>query len=80
MCDIGTMGPWMMVLWWVIAVVVLGLGVAGTVWLIRSLGGKPRRPELPSRPDPAYEELRRQYATGKIGREEYLQRKVDLEP
>lgn len=76
----GMMGPWMMVLWLVIAVVVLGLAVAGGAWLSRSVG-RPERPELVSgRPDGALEELRRQYAAGNIDREEFLQRKIDLEP
>lgn len=30
-------------------------------------------------PDPAYAELRRRYAAGEISREEFLQRKIDLE-
>ncbi|WP_197972452.1 MULTISPECIES: hypothetical protein [Streptomyces] len=75
----GTMGPLMMILWLVIALAVLGLAVAGAVWLVRSRTSTPSRSELPARPDPAQEELRQQYAAGKIGREEYLQRKIDLE-
>jgi putative membrane protein len=80
MCDMmGMMGPWMMILWLIIAVVVLGLGAAGAVWFARSLTSRSQHPELPSRPDRAQEELRRQYAAGNIDREEYLQRKIDLE-
>ncbi|MFV0138075.1 hypothetical protein ACLGIH_33790 [Streptomyces sp. HMX87] len=80
MCDMmGMMGPWMMILWGVVAVMVLGLGVAGAVWGVRALTNSPSRSEFPSRHDHAQEELRRQYAAGEIGREEYLQRKIDLE-
>ncbi|WP_017537431.1 SHOCT domain-containing protein [Nocardiopsis halophila] len=35
--------------------------------------------EGPRRPDPALDELRLRYARGEIGREEYLQRRIDLE-
>lgn len=35
--------------------------------------------EAPHHPDPALDELRLRYARGEIGREEYLQRRIDLE-
>ncbi|MFJ9553506.1 SHOCT domain-containing protein [Nocardiopsis sp. NPDC101807] len=40
-----------------------------------------QRPTAPGReaPDAAEEELRLRYARGEIGREEFLQRKIDLE-
>lgn len=78
----GPMGPWMMMIWLVIAVVVLSLAVAGGIWLTRSLRDRDRDgpPEVTQGSDPAQEELRRRYAAGEISREEYLQRKIDLEP
>ncbi|UGY91008.1 SHOCT domain-containing protein [Streptomyces gobiensis] len=76
----GMMGPGMMILWLIITMVVLGLGVGGAVWLARSLTDRSRPPELPAQPDSAQQELRQQYAAGNIDREEYLQRKIDLEP
>jgi putative membrane protein len=83
MCDMmgmmGVMGPLMMVVWLIIVLAVLGLGIVGTVWLVRSLTDTSGRPQISGRPDSAQEELRRQYASGAIDREEFLQRKIDLE-
>ncbi|MEO3859681.1 SHOCT domain-containing protein [Acrocarpospora sp. B8E8] len=74
----GSMGAWM-ILWAILGLVVLGLTVAGTVWLVRSLiTGDQGRPQVPPE-DPVRRELRRRYAAGEIDREEFLQRKVDLD-
>lgn len=77
MCDMmGGMGAWM-ILWGILGLVVLGLAAAGAVWLVRSLTRGPSAPLPPE--DRAQAELRHRYAIGEIDREEYLQRKVDLE-
>jgi putative membrane protein len=77
----GCPGPLMMILWLVVAVAILGLAITGIIWLVRSMTGK-EGPPAPTRvpADPAYDELRRRYAAGDIGRDEYLQRKSDLAP
>ncbi|MBN6058465.1 SHOCT domain-containing protein [Nonomuraea sp. RK-328] len=67
-----------MLSWAAGALAVLALAGAATWWLLRSLaaGGSARRqPPV----DVAQEELRRRYVAGRIEREEFLQRKVDLE-
>ncbi|MGQ4269766.1 SHOCT domain-containing protein [Nocardiopsis changdeensis] len=60
--------------------VLVALGVYLAVTVSASVGAGradpgPRRPPV----DRAQEELRLRYARGEIGREEYLQRKIDLE-
>nr|WP_116244567.1 SHOCT domain-containing protein [Nocardiopsis sp. FIRDI 009] len=65
---------------WVLgALAVIVLVVALVVWLGRSGGSRGTAASHPSPPDPALAELRRRYATGEISREEYFQRKTDLE-
>lgn len=74
------MEPMTMSLWLVMAAVVLGVGTAATVWAIRTPADRdPRRP-VAAGPDAALQALRQRYAAGEMDREEYLQRKVDLEP
>lgn len=70
------MGPWMMIVWAVIAILVLVLVVLGVVWLVRSLtaGERGERREV----ETAEEILRRRYAAGEIGEEEYLRRRQEL--
>ncbi|GAB2487034.1 SHOCT domain-containing protein [Nocardiopsis aegyptia] len=74
-------------------VVVLGLALCFVLAvtevgraLRRNVGGRPIDPAPPTPPSPApppldaaAQELRMRYARGEISREEYLQRKVDLE-
>ncbi|MBE2999496.1 SHOCT domain-containing protein [Nocardiopsis sp. HNM0947] len=43
------------------------------------LAGPEGEREVPAGMDPALAELRMRYARGEIGREEFLQRKIDLE-
>ncbi|MET9833545.1 SHOCT domain-containing protein [Streptomyces sp. NPDC006385] len=77
MCDAsGTLA-------WFGAVLLTLLLVAGAV---AALGLRRRRPRVDPGPkvppfalDPAQQQLRRRYASGEIEREEFLQRKVDLE-
>jgi putative membrane protein len=62
--------------WAILWVVVLALLVAGAIWLARTLT-RPSNP--PSGPGPARAELDLRYARGDLTREEYLQRRADLE-
>jgi putative membrane protein len=55
----------------------LTLVVLGIVWLVRSLTGK-NAGSLPPAPS-ALEELDRRYARGELDREEYQQRRLDIE-
>ena len=65
----GSMG-WWMVLWWVAAIVVLGL-------VVRLVAGSLGSPG--SRADESPEQiLKRRYAKGEIEREEYQRRLEDL--
>ncbi|GGM51282.1 hypothetical protein GCM10012275_22780 [Longimycelium tulufanense] len=64
---------WWMALWGLLGLVLLVLAVVAIFWLVRSMI-QPGRPGT----DPAEEELRRRYALGEIGREEYLERMTDL--
>jgi putative membrane protein len=75
MMDGGMMGgfEWF---WAILWVVVLALLVAGAIWLARTLT---RPPNPPSGPGPARAELDLRYARGDLTREEYLQRRADLE-
>lgn len=71
----GTMiGPVMMVVMMIVAILVLGALIAGIVWLVRNVteGSRSGRPN-------AMETLEVRYARGEIDRDEYLQRRSDLE-
>ncbi len=64
----------MMVLWLVV--------LAGLVWLAWRVWGQGRSPGLPgpwTREDDAVEILKRRYARGEISKEEYEERRRDLE-
>ncbi len=74
MRDGMMMAPMMMVLMLIITIVVVVALIAGVVWLVRTLSDN-RRPDRRS----AGEELQLRYARGEIDREEYLQRRDDLE-
>jgi putative membrane protein len=75
MMNRGMMGGFMW-FWAIFWVVVLALLVAGAIWLARTLT-RPSNP--PSGPGPARAELDLRYARGDLTREEYLQRRADLE-
>lgn len=66
------MGPmgWWMALWWVVGIVVL-------VLLVRVVAGSAGGPS-PRGEDTPEQILKRRYAKGEIGREEYQQRLDDL--
>jgi putative membrane protein len=62
-------------LWAIFAVLLLGLLVVGVVWLVRTLTG----PGPGSATSAARQELDLRYARGELTREEYQQRRADLE-
>jgi len=74
--DGRMMGGGFMWFWAIFWVVVLALLVAGAIWLARTLT---RPPNPPSGPGPARAELDLRYARGELDREDYLQRRADLE-
>jgi putative membrane protein len=68
--------------WAVFAIVLLLLAVAGGIALIRILTRQPAAPSTPPgspAANPARAELDLRYARGEVDREEYLQRRGDLE-
>jgi putative membrane protein len=73
------MGGGFMWFWAVFWVVVLALLVAGAIWLARTLTHPSSPPGGPAEPNPARTELDLRYARGDLTREEYLQRRGDLE-
>jgi putative membrane protein len=80
MMDGGMMGGWFMVLWTLLILAVIALAVAGVVWLVRNMdrsrgdgrGGAGVR-------SAAREELDRRFAAGELSRDEYLERRRDLD-
>jgi putative membrane protein len=73
------MGGGFMWFWAVFWVVVLALLVAGAIWLARTLTRPSNPPSGPAGAGPARAELDLRYARGDLTREEYLQRRADLE-
>jgi len=69
--------------WTLLSLVLLGLAVAGGILAARHLARHGPVSQVSQAPPPGLAEaqavLRRRYAAGEIGREEYLQGKVDLE-
>jgi putative membrane protein len=70
---------WFWVVMVVMMVVVVALLVAGAIWLARTLTHPSSTPGGPAGPSPARAELDLRYARGDLTREEYLQRRTDLE-
>jgi putative membrane protein len=70
---------WFWVVMVVMMVVVVALLVAGAIWLARTLTHPSSPPGGPAGPSPARTELDLRYARGDLTREEYLQRRTDLE-
>lgn len=64
----------MMLVMMLVAILVLGALIAGIVWLVRTVteGSRSARPN-------AIDTLETRYARGEIDRDEYLQRRTDLE-
>jgi putative membrane protein len=79
MMDGRMMGDGFMWFWAIFWVVVLALLVAGAIWLARTLTHPSSPPGGPAGPSPARTELDLRYARGDLTREEYLQRRADLE-
>jgi|GEM_PF-777671 len=75
----GMMGGGFMWFWAIFWVVVLALLVAGAIWLARTLTRPSSPPGGPAGPSPARTELDLRYARGDLTREEYLQRRADLD-
>lgn len=67
-------GPVMMLVMMIVMILVLGALIAGIVWLVRTVTNGSR-----SGPSNATETLEARYARGEIDRDEYLQRRNDLE-
>ena len=66
------MGPWMMLVWFLMVLAVLAAVAYGIAWLIRSnTGGR-------GLGDDAEELLRRRYAAGEIDQDEYERRLAEL--
>lgn len=71
----GLMMGWM-ALWGLVALALLGLSVAGGVWLIR--GGRSDNASARREPARAEEILRRRYAAGEIDEDEFFRRRSGL--
>lgn len=67
----GSFWPWPMGLPGILWILVLAIVI---FWLVQNVMTRRRAPAG----DTALEELRRQYATGKIDHEEFLRRKINL--
>ncbi len=74
MPDGMMMGPMMMIFMFVFMALVLAALIAGVLWLVRTLTDG-RRPAAST----ALETVEDRYARGEIDRDEYLQRRNDLE-
>jgi putative membrane protein len=79
MMDGGMMGGWFMVLWTLLILAVIALAVAAVVWLVRNMGGSRRDRGVGGGRSAARDELDRRFAAGELSRDEYLERRRDLE-
>jgi putative membrane protein len=75
----GMVGVFMMVLYGLLVLLLVALGVAALVWLVQRLRGGATTPPRDAQPSPARGELDRRYAAGELSRDEYLERRRDLE-
>lgn len=73
----GMMGTPVMVMGFIFMLLVVAVLVAGLVWLVRAIGGDGDGRSRPHRS--AIEQLGSRYARGEIERDEYFQRRNDLE-
>ena len=64
---------WLGLLWIVLPAAVIGLLVAGAIWLVRR-----RQAAAESTPENARQTLDRRYASGELERDAYLQMRSDL--
>jgi len=69
--------------WTLLSLVLLGVLVGGGIWAAHHLARRGPVPPISHAPTHGLAEaqalLRRRYAAGEIGREDYLQGKIDLE-
>ncbi|NEE02605.1 SHOCT domain-containing protein [Phytoactinopolyspora halotolerans] len=77
MDGVAGVGPWMMLLWGLFALIILALILSGAIWLIRELADRPERSL--TRRDTPEEVLRRRYAAGEIDEDEFYHRMRDLD-
>ncbi len=70
----GYYGPLNMIIW----LLILGIVIAGIVWLVRAMTRHAEPSYLPARRSPGLEVLEERYARGEINRDEYLQKKHDI--
>lgn len=78
----GMMGGWSGWGWpfiWLIPLVFLAALIAGVVWLVRSIAAPGGNPPAMERHSPALDTLQERYARGEIGRDEYMQKKGDID-
>ena len=75
MGGMGGMMMWM-VLWGVVGLALIGVSIAGIVWVVRRGDGR-RRPN-PSAESPE-DVLKRRYAAGEIDEDEFLRRRAGLD-
>lgn len=78
MDGMNGMGAGMMATGMIMMLVVLGIAIAGAVWLVRALGDRRHRPVEPRFDEPR-EILQRRYAAGDIDEEEYFRRISGIE-
>jgi putative membrane protein len=71
--PIGWFGPWGMILFWVLMILVIVL----LIRRIRTSKGSGREAGPPA--ESALEILKKRYARGEVNKEEYLEKKKDLE-
>lgn len=71
----GMMGGFGMIIWVIILIAI----VAAVVWLVRAPGTAGTPHGTLSRRSSGLEVLEERYARGEIGRDEYLQKKQDIE-
>lgn len=78
MWDGMTWGP--MLVWLVVSVLLIGLLIAGTIWLVRNVGSDGGRAQTPtSSQQTPREVIDRRYARGEIDREQYVRLRDDLD-
>ncbi len=74
----GMMGG-MMLLWVLFLLALIALTVTAAMWLVRNMRRPPSGRDGVPQGSAARGELDRRYASGELSREDYLQRRSDLE-
>ncbi|MDP8978494.1 MAG: cytochrome c [Actinomycetota bacterium] len=78
MMDGGMSGLWLL-LWALFALVLITLAAFALVWLVQNLRGGGRRSARHAGDSSARDKLDRRYAAGELSRDDYLQRRQDME-